>query len=110
MLCASTLPPLGFQIDLDQAALRLLWPTSKDPCRTPLRLHLCIQSNQLEAKQGVLTEYERVRAHSRRFALAPGHEDTRVEERIESHLPRYMVVEKRGQAGRVTEGTDPRSS
>lgn len=54
-------------------------------------------------------EYERLRAHPRRFALAMGHEDPAVEDVVESHLPRYLVVEKRGQAGRLAEETDPRS-
>jgi hypothetical protein len=54
-------------------------------------------------------EYERLRAHPRRFAIAMGHEDPQVEDVIESHLPRYLIVEKRGQAGRLAEETDPRS-
>lgn len=64
----------------------------------------CAQMLQLSSE-----EYERLRAHPRRFALVMGHEDPRVEDVVESHAPRYVVVEKRGQAGRIAEDTDPRS-
>lgn len=52
-------------------------------------------------------EYERVRAHPRRFALARGHEMEDVEGVVDSR-PGYIVVEKRDVAGAVAEQTDPR--
>jgi len=52
-------------------------------------------------------EYERVRAHPRRFVLAPGHEDPSVEDVVERHAG-YVLVEKRGQAGALAQATDPR--
>lgn len=52
--------------------------------------------------------YEHLRAHSRRFAVAPGHEDPSVEDVVE-RCPGYLVVEKRSQAGRYAQESDPRS-
>jgi hypothetical protein len=52
-------------------------------------------------------EYERVRAFPRRFVLAHGHELSDVEV-VVMREPRYLVVEKVGEAGRVVESTDPR--
>lgn len=51
------------------------------------------------------TEYERIRAHPRRFLVALDH-DAAVETVVERR-DNYMVVEKRGEAGRVAEATDP---
>jgi hypothetical protein len=52
--------------------------------------------------------YERVRAHPKRFVLAPDHEIPETERVIERHAG-YVVVEKDGEAGRVADATDPRS-
>jgi hypothetical protein len=53
-------------------------------------------------------EYESVRAHPRRFIVAKNHDIPEAETVVETHLS-YMVVEKRGEAGRAAERTDPRS-
>jgi hypothetical protein len=53
-------------------------------------------------------DYERVRAHARRFFVAPDHDMPAAETVIEAHA-RYVVVQKTGEAGRVAEATDPRS-
>jgi hypothetical protein len=53
-------------------------------------------------------QYEEVRAHPRRFIVVPGHEEEAVEDVVETH-PGYLVVEKRGQAGRLADVTDPRT-
>jgi hypothetical protein len=53
-------------------------------------------------------EYQRVRASSRRFVAIPGHE---IEDR-ETVVQRgsdYIVVEKRDEAGRLAEASDPRT-
>src|SRR6202035_2792312 len=50
--------------------------------------------------------YEHVRADSRRFLIAPDHDIPDVETVIERH-PHYVVVQKRGEAGRVAERSDP---
>jgi hypothetical protein len=53
-------------------------------------------------------EYERIRNHGRRFVVRPGHERPEVETVVEIQ-PGYVVVEKRDEAGRLAEATDPRS-
>jgi hypothetical protein len=49
-----------------------------------------------------LGEYARVRSNSRRFVVLPGHEEAAVESIVEVYSG-YVVVEKRGEAGRVAE-------
>jgi hypothetical protein len=51
-------------------------------------------------------EYERVRAHPRRFIVYPGHELPDAESIVEAQRD-YLIVEKEGQAGRVAEAQDP---
>lgn len=51
--------------------------------------------------------YERVRSNARQFLLLPGHQQPEVEE-VVSVSDEYVIVEKRGHAGRVAEKTDPR--
>lgn len=51
--------------------------------------------------------YERVRADPRWFLVAPDHDIPEVETIVEHH-PHYVVVQKRGEAGRVAESSDPR--
>jgi hypothetical protein len=53
-------------------------------------------------------EYERIRANPRRFIVAPDHETPEAEVVVERHAG-YLIVEKRDEAGRVAEATDPRS-
>jgi hypothetical protein len=53
------------------------------------------------------SEYEHVRAHPRRFLIAPGHEVPGAETVVETH-DNYVVVEKRDVAGEFAEATDPR--
>lgn len=55
-----------------------------------------------------IPEYERVRAHPRRFLMAPDHDIPASESVIETY-PGYVVVEKGGESGRVAEATDPRN-
>ena len=52
-------------------------------------------------------EYEAVRAHSRRFLLAPGHEIPAIET-VVHRGDGYIVVEKQGEAAVAAEATDPR--
>ena len=52
-------------------------------------------------------DYERVRANSRRFLIAVGHERPEVESVVESH-DGWSVVEKRSEAAETAEATDPR--
>jgi len=50
-------------------------------------------------------EYEEVRAHPRRFLVAPGHE---ADERVIALNDGYAVVEKDAAAGEIAVETDPR--
>jgi hypothetical protein len=52
-------------------------------------------------------EYERVRADSTHFLVAPGHVDPEVERILEQHRG-FWVVEKVGMAAAVSEELDPR--
>jgi hypothetical protein len=52
-------------------------------------------------------DYERVRAHARRFLIVCDHDISKAETVVETHAD-YVVVEKRGEAGRVAAVTDPR--
>jgi hypothetical protein len=52
-------------------------------------------------------EYEPVRADGRRFIVVPGHVDPGAELVVEAN-DRYVVIEKRGEAGIVAEELDPR--
>lgn len=53
-------------------------------------------------------EYERVRAHGRRFVVATGHERPEVEKVIDQGNG-FLVVEKTGEAGEVADEEDPRA-
>ncbi|HYY33741.1 MAG TPA: hypothetical protein VE693_09220 [Gaiellaceae bacterium] len=53
-------------------------------------------------------EYEDVRSESRRFVVAPGHEDGDV--RVLGEHGAFTVIEKSGEEGRLVEESDPRSS
>jgi hypothetical protein len=54
------------------------------------------------------SEYERVRAHPRRFIVFPGHERADIETVVETETG-YLVVEKTEAAGERAEETDPRA-
>src|SRR5918992_6409866 len=57
----------------------------------------CDDETCAEVLRLTLAEYESVREHPRRFAVAPGHESGPVE-MVERH-DGYVVVEKEGEAG-----------
>ena len=54
------------------------------------------------------SDYERVRANPKRFAIVPGHDEPALEEVLEDHGT-YAVVEKVGFGGAIAEARDPRS-
>jgi hypothetical protein len=54
-----------------------------------------------------LAEYEAVRAHPRRFVVAPGHHLPEIEQ-VVVESAEYWVVEKKGEAGEYAEHLDPR--
>ncbi len=53
-------------------------------------------------------DYERVRAAPTHFLVVSGHEQPEVESVVETHAG-YVVVEKRDEAGRLAQASDPRS-
>ena len=63
----------------------------------------CVQSECHERISMTLAEYERVRAHPRRFLVKPEHVDQRIERVVAEAGNRYVVVEKLGEAGEVAE-------
>lgn len=67
----------------------------------------CAQLGCNELLEASVQEYERVRAHGRRFMVIPGHQRPDVETVVETREG-YVVVEKRGQAAVTAEETDPR--
>ena len=69
----------------------------------------CSDSDCLEQVGLTLAEYERVRRHSRRFVVAPGHHDPAVETVVLTDAG-HEVVEKHGDAGEVAESLDPRAA
>jgi hypothetical protein len=79
-------------LSLEHGSSTFLCECEDDACTEVLRL--------------TLAEYERVREHPRRFAVAPGHERGPVDV-VERH-ERYVVVEKEGEAGEIAAELDPR--
>jgi hypothetical protein len=55
-------------------------------------------------------EYEAVRSHPARFAVAGGHEDLTAGEMVVSESSRFTVVEKRGAEAEIVERSNPRGS
>ena len=91
---------------VNEAIERGQWPGEED---SPVGFRC--ECARLECDQVIeltIHDYERVRAHPRRFALARGHEIRELESVVESRLG-YVVVEKRDVAGSVAEATDPRA-
>jgi hypothetical protein len=92
--------------DVTEAIERGQWPGEDDE---PVGFRCeCARLGCNQVIALTVPEYERVRAHSRRFVVAPGHELPEAETIIEVAAG-YFLVEKRDQAGTVAEATDPRS-
>ena len=62
----------------------------------------CCSNDCTEVLDLALDEYFRVRSHPRRFIVLEGHEEPAIESIVEIY-PGYVVVEKRGEAGRMAE-------
>jgi len=91
--------------DVNEAIERGQWPGEHHPAAFRCE---CARAGCAALLELTPSEYERARAHPRRFVLVPGHEDARVEDVVERHTA-YVLVEKRGQAGELAEASDPRS-
>jgi hypothetical protein len=91
--------------EINEAIERGQWPGEED---ASVRFRCeCAQLGCNELLEASVHEYERVRAHGRRFLVVPGHERDDVEVVVETR-PGHLVVEKRGQAGATAAETDPR--
>lgn len=80
------------------------------PDREPARVRFRCECASLDCNETVeltVGEYERVRAHPRRFVILAGHELAEVERVVETG-PGYAVVQKRGVAGATADELDPR--
>jgi len=81
------------------------WPGEED---TPVGFRCeCARLGCNQLVELTVREYEEIRAHPKRFMVVPGHEFSDLESVIEAR-PRYIIVEKRDQAGEVAEARDPR--
>jgi hypothetical protein len=69
----------------------------------------CADSGCMLVMHVPLGEYERVRAHGRRFLVTPGHERPEFELVVE-HGDGWLVVEKHGDAGEQAAADDPRGA
>jgi hypothetical protein len=91
--------------EVNEAIERGQWPGEEDK---PVGFRCeCARLGCNQVIELTVREYERVRAHSRRFVVARDHELPDAETIIEAAAG-YTVVEKRDQAGTVAEASDPR--
>jgi hypothetical protein len=91
--------------DINEAIERGQWP-GDEASLVGFRCE-CAQLGCNSVVELTVAEYEEVRAHPRRFVVAPGHALPDAETVVDRQ-PDYVVVEKRGQAGATAEATDPR--
>ncbi len=91
--------------EANEAIARGLWPGDGDGT-----IRFRCECARLDCNDVVAltpTEYERVRADPRHFAVLSGHVMAEVESVVDRGAG-YVVVEKREQAGSVAEALDPR--
>jgi|SRR5579875_3445621 len=92
--------------EANEAIARGLWP-GEEGRRVPFRCE-CARLDCRVAVELTVRDYEAVRAHPRRFIVAPGHVFPEIEAVVEP-AAEHLVVEKQGEAGAVAEATDPRA-
>ena len=91
--------------DVNEGIERGQWPGEED---APVGFRCeCARLGCNRLIELTVHEYEEIRSHPRRFVVIPGHELPDVETVIEAG-PRYVIVEKRAEAGAVAEAHDPR--
>ncbi|HZU39619.1 MAG TPA: hypothetical protein VE992_01135 [Solirubrobacteraceae bacterium] len=90
--------------DINEAIERGQWPGEAG--NVSFRCE-CARLRCTQIVRLTVEEYEAVREHSRRFIVAPGHEEPAVESVVERREG-YLVVEKRDEAARLAELNDPR--
>jgi hypothetical protein len=92
--------------EVNEAILRGQWPGEREAVISFRCECASLGCNRLiELK---LPEYERVRAHPRRFVVLPGHQREAVEKVVKARAD-YLVVEKLDAAGEEAERMDPRA-
>jgi hypothetical protein len=91
--------------EVNEAIERGVWPGEEDSL-VAFRCE-CASLDCDQLLELTPSEYEHVRAESRRFLLVCGHELPEVETVVETH-ERFVVVEKRAAAGEQAEAGDPR--
>jgi hypothetical protein len=91
--------------DVNEGIERGQWPGEED--RTVGFRCECARLGCNQLVELSVREYEEIRAHPRRFVVAPGHENPDVETVVEARSG-YVIVEKRDQAGEVADARDPR--
>jgi hypothetical protein len=92
--------------EVNEAIERGSWPGEADDL---VRFRCeCGRIECNETVQLTLREYERIRAHPRRFFAVPGHEQPEIEDVVE-RWEGYVLVDKRDEAGELAEALDPRS-
>lgn len=91
--------------ELNESIERGRWP-GEEEAPAAFRCE-CAQLGCSQMLELTVREYERVRAHPRRFLVADDHHLPEVEDVVE-RFENYLVVEKRGEAGELAEATDPR--
>lgn len=70
----------------------------------------CAEERCTEIIRLSLDQYEEVRSHPRRFAVAPGHDaDGGAGGQLVAEHPAYAIVEKTGAAGALAEARERRS-
>lgn len=92
--------------EVNEAIERGQWPGEESE-RVGFRCE-CARLGCDQVIELTIREYERVRAHPRRFVLAEDHEVPAAESVAESGAG-WAVVEKGQRAGEVAQDTDPRS-
>lgn len=91
--------------EINEGIRRGRWPGEEDSI-TSFRCE-CASLGCTEMLALSFRDYERVRQHSRRFIVAPGHEHLEAEVVVETQ-PTYLIVQKVGVAGETADATDPR--
>lgn len=95
----------AFFRDVNEALESGRWPGEED---TPIAFRCeCARLGCSEMISVTMRHYEQIRANGRRFIVAVGHQEPEAETVVDERGG-YLVVEKRDEAGRLAEASDPR--
>jgi hypothetical protein len=91
--------------DVNEGIERGQWPGEED---APMGFRCeCARLGCNRLVELSVREYEEIRAHPTWFILVAGHELPEIETVLETRAD-HVIVEKRGEAGKVAERSDPR--